>query len=332
MGAVAAVSDTIAHVGEVVSNDIITPVVKTVEDVVSDPVQLALVTAAVIAGPEVLALGETAGAAEAGLTASEIAGLGSAYADVGASYAAADAAAAAAAGTGAVASAVPSSSVVGTDLGALTPPYEYIDSSTILPGDTVLNGSPIDLLTNPEVAGSLAGTEYANIDSSTVFPDTTIPEEPIYGYSADTAVGEAVPPPSAVPEPEYGYSADTAVGEAIPPPSASVLPDLSPTQLAQILKTGLGLFGGIGAGVKALQGLTPTPSLSYNYTNIPSVTPFTGTFSGMNPYSPGYFQEVQQNYNRLFPTAPADIATPLESWYNTKFVPDTSISKKLFGV
>lgn len=114
------------------------------------------------------------------------------------------------------------------------------------------------------------------------------------------------------------------------PTTTEAQPQLIPTQLPQLLKS-LGLLGGatvVGTQVlPSLNGLLG--GLSFQPT---AVTPFTGTYSGMNPYQPEYFQQVQQNYNRLFPTAPADIATPLQSWYDTKFVPDTTISKKLFGV
>ena len=62
MGAVAAVSDTIAHVGEVVSNDIITPVVDTVSDIVSDPKALAVVALSVAAPGIGTAIGTALGA------------------------------------------------------------------------------------------------------------------------------------------------------------------------------------------------------------------------------------------------------------------------------
>jgi len=114
-------------------------------------------------------------------------------------------------------------------------------------------------------------------------------------------------------------------------------PSLTPQQAYQLLKLGAGLFGGAGAltmaakglagGAGALGGLVG-PSMS----SIQAPTPFTGTYSGMNPYDAAYFQQVQQNYNRLFPTTPANVAGPLESWYQTKYVPDTTISNKLFGV
>lgn len=111
---------------------------------------------------------------------------------------------------------------------------------------------------------------------------------------------------------------------------------LTQQQLAALLKTGLGLFGGLTAASKLASGLTggTVSSTLAGATPVaaPAVTPFTGTYSGMNPYDAAYFQQVQQNYNRLFPTAPTNVAGPLESWYQTKFVPDTTISKKLFGV
>jgi len=80
-----------------------------------------------------------------------------------------------------------------------------------------------------------------------------------------------------------------------------------------------GLLGGLTGGTGTTPGIKPP-------------TPFTGTYSGSANYSPEYYQQIQQNYNRLFPTAPADVATPLQSWYQTKFVPETNVSNKLFGV
>jgi hypothetical protein len=97
--------------------------------------------------------------------------------------------------------------------------------------------------------------------------------------------------------------------------------------------TGLlgGTAGALGGAAAALAGVAGANALL----NKPSTyTPPSqaGTSSGVAAYSPEYYQQIQQNYNRLFPTAPADIATPLQSWYATKFVPDTNISQKLFGV
>ena len=112
--------------------------------------------------------------------------------------------------------------------------------------------------------------------------------------------------------------------------------NLTPQQISQLLKLGLGLFGGGGALAAAAKGLmggsTGSAGTGATLPTIQPPTPFTGTYSGMNPYDAAYFQQVQQNYNRLFPTAPIEVATPLQSWYQTQYKPDTTISNKLFGV
>lgn len=99
------------------------------------------------------------------------------------------------------------------------------------------------------------------------------------------------------------------------------------------LLQGAGLLGGTAVAANAAKGLLGGLGTGAGTgAGIKAPTPFTGTYSGSGPSNPAYFQQVQQNYNRLFPTAPADVATPLQSWYQTKFVPDTNISNKLFGV
>lgn len=112
--------------------------------------------------------------------------------------------------------------------------------------------------------------------------------------------------------------------------------NLTPQQISQLLKLGLGLFGGgdaLAAAAKGLMGGSAgVPAMGATMPTIRPPTPFTGTYSGMNPYDAAYFQQVQQNYNRLFPTASADVANPLQSWYQTQYKPDTTISNKLFGV
>jgi hypothetical protein len=110
-------------------------------------------------------------------------------------------------------------------------------------------------------------------------------------------------------------------------------PSMTPQQISQLLKIGAGLFGGGGALAAAAQGLMGGGTGgSMALPTIQAPTPFTGTYSGMNMNDPAYYQQVQKNYNRLFPTTPANVAGPLESWYQTKYVPDTTISNKLFGV
>lgn len=129
--------------------------------------------------------------------------------------------------------------------------------------------------------------------------------------------------------------ADNPTGTTVTVPDTvqEATKNLTPKQAYQLLKLGAGLFGGAGALTAAAQGLMGGGTGGgMAMPSIQAPTPFTGTYSGMNPYDAAYFQQVQQNYNRLFPTTPANVAGPLESWYQTKYVPDTTISNKLFGV
>jgi hypothetical protein len=114
-----------------------------------------------------------------------------------------------------------------------------------------------------------------------------------------------------------------------PSAPSSGLSNISPSQIASLLK-GVGLLGGLTAAGKLAGGILPSASPSTPTIQAP--TPISGTLSAMNPYDANYFQQVQQNYNRLFPSTPANVATPLQNWYQTKFTPDTNISNKLFGV
>ena len=181
-----------------------------------------------------------------------------------------------------------------------------------------------------------------------IFVDTTAPELPSgMDLAADSTPGTAntLEDITAALSGEgtaisgQDLAADATQGNTLEDVSTALTPTTTPTtepknltadQLASLIKTGLGLFGGVTAASKVLGGLTgggttpiaqPTP-----------ITPFTGTYSGLNLSNPEYFQQVQQNYNRLFPTTPANVQDPLQAWYSTKFVPDTSVTNKLFGV
>ena len=134
-----------------------------------------------------------------------------------------------------------------------------------------------------------------------------------------------------------GADNPTGTTVTVPESTQEATNNLTPKQIYQLLKLGAGLFGGAGALTAAAKGLTGGTGalgglVGPSMPSIQAPTPFTGTYSGMNPYDAAYFQQVQQNYNRLFPTTPANVAGPLESWYQTKYIPDTTISNKLFGV
>jgi hypothetical protein len=118
-------------------------------------------------------------------------------------------------------------------------------------------------------------------------------------------------------------------GPNITPSDLSKLKNIvSTANTAKNLLSSTGLLGGTAAALAGVAGANALMNKPSTYTP-PSQA---GTSSGMANYSPEYYQQIQQNYNRMFPTAPTDVTTPLQSWYATKFVPDTNISNKLFGV
>jgi hypothetical protein len=101
-------------------------------------------------------------------------------------------------------------------------------------------------------------------------------------------------------------------------PSVPVEPLMTEAQFASILKSLPGLLGGaLGASVM--------PSAS-SATQLPAYQPA----STMPQYSPEYFQQIQQRYNQIMPSRPADVVTPLSQWYNKPA--DSSVVTKLFGV
>ena len=98
---------------------------------------------------------------------------------------------------------------------------------------------------------------------------------------------------------------------APPPPAASTNPlsSLTPSQLANILKGAVGLFGAAGAG-RALSGGGGGGS-SMGVGALPT--------QGVPLNSQDYFNAIQQNYNTLMPAMPKDVATPLANWYNSQY-------------
>ena len=220
----------------------------------------------------------------------------------------------------------------------VTPPTELTDQQLQDIVEKQPSYFPQDIFTDttapsisPETASEIPGEEEV---AAMQAASDAIPSEEVLAIQADS---EAIPSEEvqaaqaasdAIPSEEV--AAAQAAADAIQQPSS--IPNLSPSQIANLIKIGAGLFGGLSTATKTLTSGTGTTGGTPTTGNVESIKPFTGTYSGMNPYDNAYFQQVQQNYNRLFPSAPANIAAPLQSWYSTKFVPDTSISKKLFGI
>lgn len=84
-----------------------------------------------------------------------------------------------------------------------------------------------------------------------------------------------------------------------------------------ILNT-LGSAAVLGAAAQA-----PQPTVA----PIPAFKPV----DTMAAYSPEYYQQVQQYYNAYLPTAPRDVATPLQGWYGSEYTGPDSATAKLFS-
>lgn len=103
-----------------------------------------------------------------------------------------------------------------------------------------------------------------------------------------------------------GFNTDgTPVTKTTPTDTGSILDKLTPSQIANIISGVGGLVGGAGVasalsgGGNVGVGALPTQGIPLNTAD--------------------YYRTIQQNYNRLLPAVPRDVATPLAQWYNSKY-------------
>lgn len=211
--------------------------------------------------------------------------------------------------------------------------------------------------TTEDLSNPLADTT-ATAPTSVATPAETLPPSPSDYLTADAeqTVANDVNSMSNIGMTEAEAQDQFYKSIGIDPASLSDLPPASTEEINQILQGGtninasdiskikniistantaknlLGSTGLLGGAAAALAGAGAVKALTGGTTATAAPVSQAGTYSGIANYSPAYYQQLQQNYNRLFPTAPMDVATPLKSWYDTKFVPDTSISNKLFGI
>jgi hypothetical protein len=176
-------------------------------------------------------------------------------------------------------------------------------------------------LINSQLAANL-GTpaNLANVQVTADRPSTT-PSNAI-GNVAATLTSQ--PPTSSIPTQTITAPRETLVGDVLAtlpasmlPPSVTNAPPTTPAkktnelgltdeQMANLLRAGLGLFGTLGA----------TSALSNRGTTVP-----VGSLPTQLPpmYTDDYFTKVQQNYNRLLPAVPRDVASPLRDWYTSQY-------------
>lgn len=189
-------------------------------------------------------------------------------------------------------------------------------------------------LANSQIAANLG--KPANLSTTTNLPNVEVTAKNLSTTPTDAAsiIAATLPalpniPAAVTPTPEIPTQTITApktpsVGDALALLPATMLPPsvtnntattpsdtkktnelgLTDEQMLKLLQVGLGLFGTVGA-TSALGG-TNTP-----VTGIPTQTP--------PMYTDDYFTRVQQNYNRLLPAVPRDVASPLRDWYTSQY-------------
>ena len=205
-------------------------------------------------------------------------------------------------------------------------------AATTLPTQTITAKTPV---TTQEVATIVSSL----IPTATPAQSAAIAEQVITGSNpkttqeavnavvstlTPTAVTTPVNTPAAV-EPNVTITADkpTNVGDtlALLPstllPASVTTPTTTPTktnelgltdaQMLSLLQGGLGLLGGLG-GASLIGGGGGT---STGIGTLPTQTP--------PMYTDDYFTKVQQNYNRLLPAVPRDVASPLRDWYTSQY-------------
>ena len=118
--------------------------------------------------------------------------------------------------------------------------------------------------------------------------------------------------PRPVVTPEAINTITAALPTVTPAPTTPTDPNkknefgLTDAQLLALLQGGLGLLGGLGGA--SLLGVGGTPT---GVGGIPR--------QGIPMYNSDYFTKVQQNYNRILPAVPRDVASPLRDWYTSQY-------------
>jgi len=152
---------------------------------------------------------------------------------------------------------------------------------------------------NIEVTAPANAQPVVDIPAPIIVPppiDTALPEVTTIAERPSTITNEVEPAPVIVAPP-----IDTSL-----PQSTDPLSNLTPSQIANILKGAMGLFGAAGASQIGTNGASPMGVGALPTQGIPLNTQ-------------DYFNAIQQNYNTLMPAVPRDVSTPLANWYNSQY-------------
>jgi hypothetical protein len=103
-----------------------------------------------------------------------------------------------------------------------------------------------------------------------------------------------------------GFNPDGSLVTTLNGASSTAITDalskLTPSQIASITA---GLLGGTAAAT----------AISTPRTTVPAGIPTQGV--PLNTQD--YYNAIQQNYNKLLPAVPRDVASPLRDWYNSSY-------------
>jgi len=136
--------------------------------------------------------------------------------------------------------------------------------------------------------GDSIGTNLAKVDTGVYNPSGGMLSSAVTGFNTDgTPVNK------------------TTTTDTTKTTTDSILDKLTPGQIANIIAGVGGLVGGsaivAGGGGSGGMGVGALPT------------------QGVPLNTADYFNTIQQNYNRLLPAVPRDVATPLAQWYNSTY-------------
>jgi len=184
-------------------------------------------------------------------------------------------------------------------ISAITAALPAVTTPAITPTSTV----PTTTITAPRpvvTTQDLVGAITATLPPVTT-PTVTTPNIPTTTITAPrpTPVGDtlAVLPATLLPP--------SVTNPPVDPNKKNEL-GLTDAQMLALLQGGLGLLGGLG-GASLIGGGGGTTNIG----GIPT--------QGMPSYNDDYFTKVQQNYNRILPAVPRDVASPLRDWYLSQY-------------
>lgn len=150
-------------------------------------------------------------------------------------------------------------------------------------------------LTQTQLAGNLStsfGNNIYDVNMAQTYPTSVLP--------GAGGLLSNVPPASSV-STTTGSNVTTGGANT----GAASGTGLTPSQIANLIKAGVGLVGATGVANAVTGGS--------------SNAPLQAPTQGVPTNSPEYYNQLQQYYNAYLPQTPRDVVTPLQQWYNSSY-------------